>query len=110
MGKPSLLGGHRERRQLADVANVVLDDDGRFEICDGLLHALDRGDDRGAVEVEVSHAATLVVLAEVDQVAGEQPVTLAPCIGVGAVIPSQSPLPMSSVAFVNGAIWPVWSP
>src|SRR5580765_4260106 len=72
IGKPSLLRGRRERRQLADVAHVVLDDDGRFEICDDLLHALDRGDRRGAVEVEVRHAATLVVLAEVDQVAGEQ--------------------------------------
>src|ERR1700730_3501268 len=72
IGNPSLLRGRRERRQLADVAHVVLDDDGRFEICDDLLHALDRGDRRGAVEVEVWHAATLVVLAEVDEVAGEQ--------------------------------------
>ena len=31
-------------------------------------------------------------------------------IGVGEVIWSQSPLPMSKVAFVNGASWPVWSP
>src|SRR6185295_1862379 len=72
IGNPSLLRGRRERRQLADVAHVVLDDDGRFEICDDLLHALNRGDCRGAVEVEAWHAATLVVLAEVDQVAGEQ--------------------------------------
>jgi hypothetical protein len=39
-----------------------------------------------------------------------KPGTLAPCIGGVAVMPSQSPLPMSSVAFVNGASWPVWSP
>src|SRR6185295_5569658 len=68
IGKPSLLRGRRERGQLADVAHVVLDDDGRFEICDDLFHALDRGDRRGAVEVEVRHAASVVVLAEVDEV------------------------------------------
>ena len=46
---PSLLRGRRERRQLADVAHVVLDDDGRLQVRDDLLHALDRGDRRGAV-------------------------------------------------------------
>src|SRR5262249_36069840 len=69
----SLLRRRRERRELADVAHVVLDDDGRFEIRDDLLHALDRGDRRRAVEVEPRHAATLVVFAEVDNVSSEQP-------------------------------------
>src|SRR6266481_8773252 len=72
MGKPSLLRGRRERRQLADVARVVLDDDGRFEIGDDLLHALDRGDRCGTVEVEGRYAVTVVVLAEVGRVATEQ--------------------------------------
>src|SRR4029453_1744096 len=47
IGRPSLLRGRRERGQLADVPHVVLDDDGRFDIRDDLLHALDRGDRRG---------------------------------------------------------------
>src|SRR5262245_51276323 len=67
-----LLRGGRERRQLADVAQIVLDDDGRLEIRRDRLHALDRGDRRGAVEVEDRHAVALVVLAEVDRVAAEQ--------------------------------------
>src|SRR5713226_3331319 len=67
-GRPSaLLRGRWERRQLADVAHVVLDDDGCLHVRDDLLHALDRGDRRGAVEVEVRHAAAVVILAEVDQ-------------------------------------------
>src|SRR5207302_3991393 len=67
-----LLRGRRERRQLADVAHVMLDDEGRLEICDELLHALDRGDRRRAVEVEARHSAAFVVLAEVGRVAAEQ--------------------------------------
>src|SRR5262249_6877176 len=68
----SLLRGGGEGRQLADVAHVVLDDDGGLEVRGHLLHPLDRGNRRGAVEVEPRHAVALVVLAEVDQVAGEQ--------------------------------------
>src|SRR5262249_58517399 len=67
-----LFRGSRERRQLADVAQVVLNDDGRFEIGGDLLHAFDRGDRRRAVEVEDRHTVTFVVLAEVDRVATEQ--------------------------------------
>src|SRR5262245_21093645 len=68
----ALLRGRREGGKLADVAHVVLDDEGRLQVRDDLLHALDRGDRRGAVEVEDRHAVTVVVLAEVDQVAAEQ--------------------------------------
>src|SRR5712691_2937383 len=67
-----LLRRSRERRQLADVAHVVLNDDGCLQVGGDLLHALDRGDRRGAVEVEARHPAALIVLAEVGQVAGEQ--------------------------------------
>ncbi|MNC92547.1 hypothetical protein D3C83_89970 [compost metagenome] len=38
-----------------------------------------------------------------------KPFTFAPPIGGLAFTPSQSPLPISSVAFLNGASWPVWS-
>src|SRR5215470_1451289 len=48
----SLLRGRGESRELADVAHIVLDDDGRLEICRHQLHALDRGNRRRAVEVE----------------------------------------------------------
>src|SRR5215470_8442135 len=67
-----LLRGRRERRQLADVAHVVLDDDGRLHVADDLLHALDRGDRLRAVEVEGRHAVRLVVLVEVGRIAGKQ--------------------------------------
>src|SRR6185436_10095638 len=67
-----LLCGRRECRQLADVAHVVLDDDGRLHVPDDLLHALDRRDRRGAVVVECRHAVLFIVFVEVDRVAAEQ--------------------------------------
>src|SRR5262245_38267341 len=68
----ALLRGRWERRQLIDVAHVVLDDDGRFDVAHDLLHALDRGDRLRPVEIESWHAALFVVLVEVGRVAAEQ--------------------------------------
>ena len=60
-----LLRRRRKRRQLADVARVVLDDDGRLAVGRDLLQAIDRGQGLRAVGVEPRHAVAVVVLAEV---------------------------------------------
>src|SRR5262249_52220088 len=67
-----LLRGGRERRQLADVARVVLDDDRALQVLLDLLDALDRGDGLRAVVVEAGHAFVLIVLAHVHRVADQQ--------------------------------------
>src|SRR5215467_2732771 len=68
----ALLRGGRERRQLSEVALIMLDDDGRLEIGRDLFETLDRGDGLGAVGVEGGHAVLVVVLTEVREIATEQ--------------------------------------
>src|SRR6267143_3397390 len=70
--KRRLLRGSRKSRQLADVAQVVLDDHGRVEVRGDLLHPLDRRYRLRAVVIEGRHAVRFVVLAEVRGVAGQQ--------------------------------------
>src|SRR5437879_698313 len=67
-----LLCGGRKSRQLADVAQVVLDDHGRVEVRGDLLHPLDRRDRLRAVVIEGRHAVRFVVLVEVRGVAAQQ--------------------------------------
>src|SRR5437773_1873669 len=70
--KRRLLRVSRKSRQLADVAQVVLDDHGRAEVRGDLLHPLDRGARLRAVVIESRHAVRLVVLVEVRGVAAQQ--------------------------------------
>src|SRR5262245_47073832 len=69
--RPSSASGGRERRQLPDVAHVVLDDHGRLQVRGELLHAIERRDGLRAVVVEPRHAVALVVLAEMHEVAAQ---------------------------------------
>jgi tripartite-type tricarboxylate transporter receptor subunit TctC len=75
-----LLRGRRERRQLRDIARVVLDDDGRLQVLGDALDPLERGDRLGAVVVEAGHAVALVVLVEVRRIAEQydRPLLLQP--------------------------------
>src|SRR5215471_10436154 len=66
-----LLRERRKLRQFADVARIVLDDQGRLQIRRDLLDALDRSDRLGSVVVECRHAFRIVILAEVDGIAAE---------------------------------------
>src|SRR6266496_1747300 len=70
--KRRLLRCSRKSRQLADVAQVVLDDHGRVEVRGDLLDALERRDRLRAVVIEGRHAGRLVVLVEMRGVAGQQ--------------------------------------
>src|SRR2546427_5760517 len=67
-----LLRGGRERRQFANVAPVVLDDDDCFQIRCDLLEAVERSYGRCAIGVKARHAVAVVVFMEVSKVAGEQ--------------------------------------
>src|SRR6266852_3623310 len=67
-----LLRGSRKSRQLADVAQVVLDDHGRVEVRRDLLHPLHRRYRLRAVVIEGRHAVRFVVLVEVRGVAAQQ--------------------------------------
>ncbi len=58
--RPRLLRGDRERRQFTDVARIVLDDDGGFEIRRDLLEAIDRSQCRCVVSVECGHTVVFV--------------------------------------------------
>src|SRR5437660_6006008 len=71
-----LLRGDRERRQFANVASVVLDDDDCFQIRCDLLEAVERSYARGAIGVKARHAVAVVVFMEVSKVAGEQHIAL----------------------------------
>src|SRR2546427_9480086 len=55
----------RSRRQFADVAPVVLDDDDCFQIRCDLLEAVERSYGRGAIGVKARHAVAVVVFMEV---------------------------------------------
>jgi hypothetical protein len=66
-----LLRRRRKHRQFVDVARVVLDDHGRFEVRRDLLDALERCHGLGAIEVERRHAVAIEILAEVRGVAGD---------------------------------------
>jgi glutaminyl-peptide cyclotransferase len=71
-----LLRRRWEHRELADVALVMLDDDGGFEVSGDLLEAVQRAQCVGVVGVEHRNAVGVVVLPEVREVTGEQHVTL----------------------------------
>jgi len=66
-----LLRERRKHWQFFHVARVVLNDDGRLQICCEFLQPLDRSYGLGAIEVECRHAVRIVVLAEVDRIAGD---------------------------------------
>src|SRR6266516_8182485 len=70
--KRRLLRCSRKSRQLADVAQVVLDDHGRVEVRGDLLHPLERRYRLRAVVIEGRYAVRFVVLAEVRGVAAQQ--------------------------------------
>src|SRR6266436_7312894 len=70
--KLRLLRCSRKSRQLADVAQVVLNDHGRVEVRGDLLHPLERRDRLRAVVVEGRHAVRFVVLVEVRGVAAQR--------------------------------------
>src|SRR3954470_12317957 len=70
--RANLLRRRGERRQLVDVAGVVLDDDGGLGVGRELFHAVDRGDRLCPVEIEPRHAAGVVILVEMHGVAGDQ--------------------------------------
>ena len=64
----------RERgkhRQFINVARIVLDDDLPLQIRCDLLHAIDRSYRLRAIEIEPGHAVRIVILAEVDRIAGD---------------------------------------
>ena len=69
---PRLLRGGRECRQFTDVARVVLDDDGGFEVRRDLLEAVDRSQCRCVVGVECGHTVVFVIFPEVLEIATEQ--------------------------------------
>src|SRR5262249_44064731 len=74
-GAPSrrrLLHDGRECLQFTDVARIVLDDDGGFEIRRDLLEAIDRSQCRRAVGVECGHTIAFVIFPEVLEIATEQ--------------------------------------
>src|SRR5690349_4538755 len=66
-----LLRKRRKYRQFFHVTCVVLNDDGRLQIRSGFLQPLDRRDCLRTIEVECRHAARVVILAEVDRIAGD---------------------------------------
>src|SRR6185436_8207108 len=68
----SLSGGCRKRRELLDVAHVVLDDHRPLQVRRSFLQALDGRHGLRAIGVEAGHAAGFVVLAEMHQIAGQQ--------------------------------------
>src|SRR5215470_7665253 len=74
LGAPprGLLRGGRECRQFTDVARIVLDDDGGFEIRRDLLEAIDRGQCRCVVGVESGHTVAFVIFPKVLEIATEQ--------------------------------------
>src|SRR5438067_11781133 len=73
-GNAGLLRGGGERRQFADIARVVLDDDGRLQIGGDLLHALERSHGCGAVVIEARHAVAVVVLVEMREISHQDDV------------------------------------
>jgi len=66
-----LLRKRRKYRQFFHVACVVLNDDGRLQIRCAFLQSFDRRDCLRTIEVECRHAARVVILAEVDRIAGD---------------------------------------
>src|SRR5207244_13233614 len=66
-----LLRRRRERRQLPEVALVVLDDDGGLEVRRNLLETVDRSQRLGAVGVEDGHAVAVIIFLKVREVARE---------------------------------------
>src|SRR5262249_49272471 len=65
----------RECRQFTNVARIVLNDDGGFEIRRYLLEAIDRSQCRRAVGVEFGHTIASVIFPEVLEIATEQHVS-----------------------------------
>src|SRR5262249_41207138 len=67
-----LLRGGGKRRQLADVAHIMLDDDRRVERRRDLLEAIERGGSLGAVRIEGRNPVRFVVLVEMHEVAAQE--------------------------------------
>src|SRR5206468_7454474 len=86
-----LLRGGRERRQLAHVARVVLNDDRGLEICRELLEAVDRREALRATGVEPRHTVVLPVLVKMHEVARDQHVALLLQLDEQGVVPWRVP-------------------
>src|SRR5262245_9982530 len=67
-----LPGRRRERRQLAYVPRVVLDDHGGLEIRRELLEAIERSQRLRAVGVEPGHAVRFVVFVKMREIARKE--------------------------------------
>src|SRR5262249_32642346 len=66
------VGRGRKRRQLADVARVVLNDHHGFEVARDLLEPIERGQSLRPARIPVWYLVGLVALAQMTQVAAEQ--------------------------------------